>query len=768
MLPAVVTFVALAVGLSVAGDGNDPRASADRPALDVEGGTTTPAPNTTAPMPPSNSSCKMPNTEADARELAASLGLSLGSDEYPFAGDYSEVGLFAYGETPYLGYALWGTGGSQEERQTPLEWPKYRPSCQSATLSPTISSPTAVPSTISPTNVGATFSPTRHPSESLCCATIVVSAVTDYPYANDVGTFDLMVDAVVPDDTAGHPVYRNGNGEYLRYWPASKRWGITAESYTSDNAVVTSISKNDACPTFVTAWEALDDDNRMTMEYDVTVQCQTHAPSTHGPTSTGITFAPTVAPTSFPSGLVQLRAAQCCDTVVVSGTDDFTVNLHALHGLLMGTFEQVTGVYVPEDRFGHPIYRNRYGFQLYRWPGDGNWLISLDYRVDSSRALMHGVSGNASGSWCPHLASWRVYKNGTWTSKCNITVRCLTESPTTQGPTVTGASFSPTTSPVAKLPANCGYGNGDCDSTTAFCCSTGVLQIVPARSVFLDDTTLIDMATNVLSIIGASAFANLAALSTINLSENLLTRIHPTGFAGLSALRLIQLRANFLTAIPPKLFWDSTRLQVLDLRENRVSSLGAFLVRSIDIPEGVTLSMQSILRFIPQYSLNMMDNPLQGCAVNSNANGRGNIYCATDCTPGHGQVRIHPIGLAESDSGDNASNTYLRDVIRWECRPFQTVTHVPPACSAALHQINQTLHNRVNNTFFVDDPVLIPGLIGGNCSREALFKNVANNRPSQITFSLRFDDPAGENIECCDVVKVAGDGSVQPTRMGAA
>ena len=65
---------------------------------------------------------------AKAEEFARALGLQIGGEGYPFVGNWSTKGLYAYRSGQYNGIAYFGTGGSERDRLTmPHESEKYRP-----------------------------------------------------------------------------------------------------------------------------------------------------------------------------------------------------------------------------------------------------------------------------------------------------------------------------------------------------------------------------------------------------------------------------------------------------------------------------------------------------------------------------------------------------------------------------------------------------------------------------------------------------------------
>ena len=65
---------------------------------------------------------------AKAEEFARALGLQIGGAGYPFVGNWSTKGLYAYRSGQYNGIAYFGTGGSERDRTTmPHESEKYRP-----------------------------------------------------------------------------------------------------------------------------------------------------------------------------------------------------------------------------------------------------------------------------------------------------------------------------------------------------------------------------------------------------------------------------------------------------------------------------------------------------------------------------------------------------------------------------------------------------------------------------------------------------------------
>ena len=65
---------------------------------------------------------------AKAEEFARALGLQIGGAGYPFVGNWSTKGLYAYRSGQYNGIAYFGTGGSERDRLTmPHESEKYRP-----------------------------------------------------------------------------------------------------------------------------------------------------------------------------------------------------------------------------------------------------------------------------------------------------------------------------------------------------------------------------------------------------------------------------------------------------------------------------------------------------------------------------------------------------------------------------------------------------------------------------------------------------------------
>ena len=75
----------------------------------------------------------MPYSEQACRDASNSFGLQLGNREYKFAGSYSTKGCYTYESGIYVGIAFYGTGGTRQEVEKPLEtasWPfssKYRP-----------------------------------------------------------------------------------------------------------------------------------------------------------------------------------------------------------------------------------------------------------------------------------------------------------------------------------------------------------------------------------------------------------------------------------------------------------------------------------------------------------------------------------------------------------------------------------------------------------------------------------------------------------------
>lgn len=59
--------------------------------------------------------------------IAEALGLHLGTTQFPFAGNYSEVGLYAYGpSSTFAGVAFFGLG-PEDQMHSALICPKYRP-----------------------------------------------------------------------------------------------------------------------------------------------------------------------------------------------------------------------------------------------------------------------------------------------------------------------------------------------------------------------------------------------------------------------------------------------------------------------------------------------------------------------------------------------------------------------------------------------------------------------------------------------------------------
>lgn len=79
----------------------------------------------------SNKTC---NTEAECKKDAESLGLQIGGRGYPFAGNWSNKGLYAYSKGSYAGIAYYGTGGTEAEMKGELKYKgngAYRPSMPS-------------------------------------------------------------------------------------------------------------------------------------------------------------------------------------------------------------------------------------------------------------------------------------------------------------------------------------------------------------------------------------------------------------------------------------------------------------------------------------------------------------------------------------------------------------------------------------------------------------------------------------------------------------
>lgn len=246
------------------------------------------------------SSCRMPDTKAEAHVLATSLGLQLGTDEFSFATSGAIKGLFAYAEETFpgiQGVAFWGTGGTAQDRQAPVAWPRYRPGCQSATLSPTSGFPTPTPTTHTPTGAGATFSPTRSPTEFSCCNLVAAIANMETRY---FGTFTKVTMIL----QGGRPVYRNADGVYLYFWGPYHHWQIGPSYTDGDTAKVTSVYSDAACPTLASEWVAYDFDDDTWSENGVAISCLTGSPTTtpttHAPTTAGVTFSPTLTPTTVP------------------------------------------------------------------------------------------------------------------------------------------------------------------------------------------------------------------------------------------------------------------------------------------------------------------------------------------------------------------------------------------------------------------------------------------------------------------------------------
>lgn len=79
----------------------------------------------------------LPTDEKSAKEIALSLGLTLGGNGYDFAGDYSTKGLYSYRNGYYKGQAFFGRGGTIYEMTTQLDGNKYRP-CKKSSCSSTI------------------------------------------------------------------------------------------------------------------------------------------------------------------------------------------------------------------------------------------------------------------------------------------------------------------------------------------------------------------------------------------------------------------------------------------------------------------------------------------------------------------------------------------------------------------------------------------------------------------------------------------------------
>ena len=70
----------------------------------------------------------MPYSVDACRAAAETLGLQLGSDFRDFEGaSYSEKGCYSYESGRFEGMAFYGSGGTDEEMQTELTLPKYRP-----------------------------------------------------------------------------------------------------------------------------------------------------------------------------------------------------------------------------------------------------------------------------------------------------------------------------------------------------------------------------------------------------------------------------------------------------------------------------------------------------------------------------------------------------------------------------------------------------------------------------------------------------------------
>jgi hypothetical protein len=59
-------------------------------------------------------------TEEECKKVAESLGLKLGGNGYPFAGNWGIKGLYAYKSGKYNGIAFFGTGGTEKQMKDPL------------------------------------------------------------------------------------------------------------------------------------------------------------------------------------------------------------------------------------------------------------------------------------------------------------------------------------------------------------------------------------------------------------------------------------------------------------------------------------------------------------------------------------------------------------------------------------------------------------------------------------------------------------------------
>jgi len=68
-----------------------------------------------------------PLTENDAKEVAETLGLQLGGHGFPFARPYRTKGLYSYNTGKFQGIAFFGTGGSDQDKNKSVKFPKYRP-----------------------------------------------------------------------------------------------------------------------------------------------------------------------------------------------------------------------------------------------------------------------------------------------------------------------------------------------------------------------------------------------------------------------------------------------------------------------------------------------------------------------------------------------------------------------------------------------------------------------------------------------------------------
>ena len=131
-------------------------------------------------------------------------------------------------------------------------------------------------------------------------------------------------------------------------------------------------------------------------------------------------------------------------------------------------------------------------------------------------------------------------------------------------------------------------------------CENQGFTVMPARSVFRNDTETILLGGNLITAIPDGAFEGLASLDYLTMNRNLITAIPDGAFEGLASLEVLGMGNNLITAIPDGAFEGLAVLVTLRLGRNQITA----------IPHG---TFEGLSRLRELYVLNRAPTRLHRC-----------------------------------------------------------------------------------------------------------------------------------------------------------